>query len=103
MNCWCWMKRLACPNRPKPFSRCARNCTRFPKVPRVPLMLRLLISFLMLLGSARAEELRIAILGNFPENKGLETLAAQYAVDAANANETRRHGKVKLVVYNDHG
>lgn len=66
-------------------------------------MLRLLALLLALCAPLWPEELRIAVLGNFPEYKGLETLAAQEAVDGANASDTRRHGKVRLVVHHDRG
>ena len=62
-----------------------------------------LSALILVSGILRAEEIRIAVLGDFPENKGLETRAAQFAVDAANQGETRRHEKVKLVPVHDKG
>lgn len=61
-------------------------------------MTRLLTAlFLSLSFMLSAGEIRLAILGNIPESKSVETMAVRFAVDAVNAKGDRLPDKLKLV------
>ena len=51
--------------------------------------------FLSLSALLGAEEMRLAILGNIPETKSIESMAARFAVDAANAAPWRPSRKAE--------
>jgi ABC-type branched-subunit amino acid transport system substrate-binding protein len=66
-------------------------------------MTRLLAAlFLSLSSLLGAGEIRLAILGNIPESKSVETLAVHFAVDAANAKASLPD-KLKLVGFHTKG
>src|SRR5258708_1058937 len=65
---------------------------------------RLLAALVLSLSPAlSAEDIHLAILGNIPESKSIETMAVRFAVDAANSKPLRLHEKIKLVGFHTHG
>jgi ABC-type branched-subunit amino acid transport system substrate-binding protein len=62
-----------------------------------------LLLILALGSSLKGEELRLAILGNIPESKSIETMAVHFAVDAENAKPELAHPKVKLAGFHSKG
>jgi ABC-type branched-subunit amino acid transport system substrate-binding protein len=66
--------------------------------------MKILYLFLLCFWAGPAHsQIRLAVMGYFPEGKGLETRSAQIAVDAANTRNASKNIPVyQLVVYNDH-
>jgi hypothetical protein len=65
-------------------------------------MFRILFFFLFV-STLQAGEIHLGLLGNFPDAKPVEILAAKIAVDAANADPSRSSGLLKLIPAHDKG
>src|SRR6185369_2120527 len=86
-------------------SRRRSSSTSNPKNIRSPNFMKrpLAALFLSLSSLLSAGEIRLAVLGNIPESKSVETLAVHFAVDAVNAKGSSLPDKLKLVGFHTKG
>lgn len=65
--------------------------------------MRFLPALVLACSTLQAGEVHLGLLGNIPDAKPLELLAAKISIDAANASPKRNYDTLKLIPAHDHG